>query len=688
MSATFVNKGPDTLTATDAANVALTGHAALTVSPGAFVSVAITPEDSTITADQGTKTYALTGTDAYGNTGDATADSGFTIDSVACSANVCGSRTAGGYTVEGTDLDNSDSTGLTVLHGVATQLVVTTSPTSPSTADAMFTVKVTIEDAYGNTVNDGPHHNDLITLGLSGGNTSTFSGPSTATAADGVATFSGLAVRKVGTLYKFTATDSPLTAGDSSPFEITPGALHHFVWNSATQTAGNIALQKAGVAIDPSPYVTAYDQYNNIKTDLLSDPAFAHTFTNSPNGTAFVASIAWSDGVGTVTATPVTADLVGNQHFTVSQGGITAGGDFNHFKVNPNDAATTVFADAGLNGQPLDTKFNTPIYSVCLPSGGTDPCATSPTSTGVRVLVRDAYGNPVLPTVITLTAVGLPAFVGTPPAITATTSSGIADFGNQPKIATVGKNRQLTAHAPTGLDGTSNKFDVATDLKGCSGTKCENKGSTTGVNIYNLLQSTNGNFFVSGGTNVLLRTQFLAKPDFTGATATQACGTSTLVGSGSEAVPEGSGVTGTQPTTTMVIDISKESSSPVGSVPGAATSFNLCIGAIWMGSGSPTAAQTKWALDSKGKLTNAVLETLTDGTKVYWGRATVCTALSDPTMPCIAVRTKQAADVTTYMKSIDPTWTAAKTATIASDSDIVFIVRKKSPWDGKAGIYS
>ena len=386
LSATFVAKGSDTLKATDASNAALTGLASLTVGPGAFVSVAITPEDSTITADQGTETYALTGTDAYGNTGDATADSGFTIDSAACAANACGSRTAGAYSVEGTDLDNSDQTGLTVLHGVATQLVVTTSPSSPSTADATFSVKVTIEDAYGNTVIDGLHHDDLITLSLSGGNTSTFSGPSTATAADGVATFSGLAVRKVGTLYKFTAKDAPLTAGDSSHFEITPGALHHFVWNSATQTAGNIALQKAGVPIDPSPYVTAYDQYNNIKTDLLSDPDFVHTFTNSPNGTSFVASIAWSDGVGTVTATPVTADLVGNQHFTVSHGGITAGGDSNHFKVNPNDAATTVFSDTGFNGQPLDTKVDTPIYSVCTPAERQLHLCDVADSTGVKVL--------------------------------------------------------------------------------------------------------------------------------------------------------------------------------------------------------------------------------------------------------------------------------------------------------------
>jgi len=57
-------------------------------------------------------------------------------------------------------------------------------------------------------------------------------------------------------------------------------------------------------------------------------------------------------------------------------------------------------------------------------------------------------------------------------------------------------------------------------------------------------------------------------------------------------------------------------------------------------------------------------------------------------MPCIALRTKQASDVTTYMKTLDPTWTAAKTAPLAHDSDIIVVIRKSFGWDGKAGIYS
>ena len=111
-----------------------------------------------------------------------------------------------------------------------------------------------------------------------------------------------------------------------------------------------------------------------------------------------------------------------------------------------------------------------------------------------------------------------------------------------------------------------------------------------------------------------------------------------------------------------------------------AASFNVCIGATWLGSGTPTTAQLTWNLNSKGKLVPAVHEGTTN---VYWGVATNCSALppNDP-RPCVAVRSKQAIDVQNYFG-----WTPAQVATYMKDSDLGIIIRKNFPWDGKGGVY-
>ena len=96
----------------------------------------------------------------------------------------------------------------------ATQLVVTTQPPASVTANAPFGLTVTAEDGSGNiaTTYTGP-----VTLVLSGGTSgAVLGGTLTATAVNGVATFSGLTINTAGTGYTLTASSGTLTSATSS----------------------------------------------------------------------------------------------------------------------------------------------------------------------------------------------------------------------------------------------------------------------------------------------------------------------------------------------------------------------------------------------------------------------------------------------------------------------------------------
>ena len=84
--------------------------------------------------------------------------------------------------------------------------------------------KVTVQDAYGNTVS--VDNSSVVALAI-GTNPSSgvLSGTLTSTVVSGVATFSGLSINKVGTGYTLSATSGSLTSTISLGFDITPGVI-------------------------------------------------------------------------------------------------------------------------------------------------------------------------------------------------------------------------------------------------------------------------------------------------------------------------------------------------------------------------------------------------------------------------------------------------------------------------------
>jgi hypothetical protein len=81
-----------------------------------------------------------------------------------------------------------------------------------------------VQDDYGNTATSSSAEITLTITPNTGANGAALSGVTKLKAINGIASFEGLSIDKVGTGYKLTATSSGLKSGVSDPFDITPPA--------------------------------------------------------------------------------------------------------------------------------------------------------------------------------------------------------------------------------------------------------------------------------------------------------------------------------------------------------------------------------------------------------------------------------------------------------------------------------
>ena len=113
--------------------------------------------------------------------------------------------------------------------------------------------KVTVQDALGNTVTSDT---SPVTLAITNGTPptggpGTLSGTVTVAAVNGVATFAGLSVDKIGTGYSLTASDGALTGATSNTFNITVGAAAKlaFTTQPGDGTGGSAWAQQPAVTV-------------------------------------------------------------------------------------------------------------------------------------------------------------------------------------------------------------------------------------------------------------------------------------------------------------------------------------------------------------------------------------------------------------------------------------------------------
>lgn len=245
------------------------------------------------------------------------------VNGVATFSNLTIDQAAIGYTLSATSGsltgDTSSTFDITGQPQVATQLAFGQQPTTTLAGKPITpSVMVQVQDKTGAVVTTD--NTTVVTIAL-GNNppSATLSGTLTATAVNGIATFSNLSLDKGGTGFTLTATAGSLTPATSNAFDITtplPGVALAFA-QQPTSTG-------AGVAIIPPIKVAVLDNTGAVVTTDNTD-VISIAIGNNPNG-------------GTLSGTTTA---------TVSNGIAT----FSNLSINRSGLGyTLIAASTGLNG--------------------------------------------------------------------------------------------------------------------------------------------------------------------------------------------------------------------------------------------------------------------------------------------------------------------------------------------------
>ena len=251
-------------------------------------------------------------------------------------------------------------------------------------------MKVTVETAGGETV---VTDHSTVTLTLGSG-TGTLGGTLTATAVNGIATFSNLSLTKTGS-FTLKATDGTLTAATSNSFTITPATASKLVF------AGTPATELAGKAISPAVVVDIEDTFGNIVT--TSSASVAMTIATGGSTLTGTTSVAAKAGVATFSNLVLTK--LGKYTLKAAASAVTAATS-GSFSVIPGVATKLVLVKS--------------------PTSATAGKAISP---ALVIDVEDAFGNIVTTNTSTVkfTATGGSALTGTS---SVAAKAGVATFSN------------------------------------------------------------------------------------------------------------------------------------------------------------------------------------------------------------------------------------------------------------------
>ncbi len=338
----------------------------------------------------------------------------------------------------------------------ATKLVFTVEPAATYASGVAIAVKVSVENAAGSVITTDT---SAVTLALSGGTAgATLSGTTTVNAVAGVATFSGLSVNKVGTNYKFTATDGTLTSASSTTFNITVGTAATVSFTTQPATNANIAA-------------------------TATIPLVAHVVDgggNAVSGQNITLAVGNNAGGSTlsVSTNPVTTDSSGNATFAaVSLNKVGTG-----YTLTATDTTTSAATAATSNA------FNIVTGTAKAVTFTTQPAANSNVASAATIPlvahVVDAGGNGVSAQSVKLAignnAGGSTLSVSANPVTT--DASGNATFANV-SLNKVGTGYTLTATDTTtsaATAATSNAFNI---VAGAAKTLTYTTQPATGSNI-------------------------------------------------------------------------------------------------------------------------------------------------------------------------------------------------------------
>ncbi len=226
---------------------------------------------------------------------------------------------------------------------------------------------VTIRDAQGNTVTSAT---DSVTLTLTTG-TGVLSGTTTVAAVGGVATFSGLSINLAGTDKVLTAARTGLTSATTAAFIITANTAA-----SISIAAGNAQTATVNTAVTTPPQVLVVDTFGNPVAGV--EVIFAVTANNG----IITGATDTTDAAGLASVGSWTLDSIAGEDSLTATSGTLTNSPLLFTATGTADTATTISIAEG-DGQSTTAGTDVP-----------DP---------VRVLVVDAFGNPVSGVSVTFT---------------------------------------------------------------------------------------------------------------------------------------------------------------------------------------------------------------------------------------------------------------------------------------------
>lgn len=208
------------------------------------------------------------------------------------------------------DLTSTTSSNVTITAGTATKLGMKTQPSSSTSGVSISPAPaVYVQDAKGNTVTGDS--STIVTAALTSGS-GTLSGTTTATAVNGVATFTNLIVTGSGA-HTLSFTSGALTSVNSTSFTVASTASKLGI---ATEPSG----ATDGVAFTQQPVVHIQDSGGNT---VSSSPASVTVAIGSGGGTLNgTKTVSASNGVATFSGLSVTG--TGSHTLTFTSTGLTS----------------------------------------------------------------------------------------------------------------------------------------------------------------------------------------------------------------------------------------------------------------------------------------------------------------------------------------------------------------------------
>ncbi len=538
-----VNSAAFTMTFGNANKLVITTQPSTTDASGAALATqpVVKVEDSAgnvVTTDSSTVTASFTsGGVSLTNPTKAAANGVATFSGLALNA------LAGNYTLTFSDggLTTAVSNTITVSTGAATQLAITTQPSATANSGAALGTQpvVKVEDSGGNVVTSVNTGTASATI-ASGAGGSIAAGGTSGTFANGVATFSGLALNGVsGTTYTLTFNGGGFTSVPSNGITVSTGAATQLV--ITTQPSG----AASGSALTTQPVVKVEDSGNNVVTSATG--TMTATINTGTGGAITAGSTATiSNGVATFSNLAMTG-VTGNSyslHFSngtlsVNSAAFTMTfGNANKLVIT-TQPSTTDASGAALATQPVVkvedsagnvvTSVNTGTASATIASGAGGSIAAGGTSGTFANGVATFSGlglNGVNGTTYTLTFTGggftsaasngITVSTGTATQLVFTTqpaagASGAA-FTTQPviKVEDSGNNVVTTSTQTITLNQSAGTLSSCGGLRATAGvitvTGCTFAG-TVGAN-YSLFAQTTSNPVVSGTSNNFSPTTF------------------------------------------------------------------------------------------------------------------------------------------------------------------------------------